>query len=64
MDTITGGGIIFSLEDGSYSNLFHGTYPPTPSPYEFHTVSPYPDGLVPPNTQSFIGFEARMSGEH
>ena len=64
VDTITGGGIIFSLEDGSYSNLFHGTYPPTPSPYEFHTVSPYPDGLVPPNTQSFIGFEARMIGEH
>jgi len=58
---LTGGGIIFSLNDGSYSNLFFGNYPPQPSYYEFHTVTPYPDGLVPPNTQSFIKFEAWIS---
>ena len=57
---LTGGGIIFSLEDGSYSNLFYGTYPPTPSYYEFHSVSPYPNGVVSPNTESFIGFKAQI----
>jgi hypothetical protein len=55
---LTGAGIIFSLRDESYSNLFYGNYPPTPSYYEFHTAPPYPDGLVPPNTQSLITFSA------
>ena len=58
---LTGGGIIFSLKDRSYSNLFFGNYPPQPSYYEFHTVPPYPDGLVPPNTESFINFTAWIS---
>jgi len=55
---LTDGGIIFSLQDDSYSNLFYATYPPIPSYYEFHTAPPYPDGLVPPNTESFINFSA------
>ena len=58
---LTGGGIIFSLKDRSYSNLFFGDYPPQPSYYEFHAVPPYPDGLVPPNTESFIKFTAWIS---
>ena len=58
---LTGGGIIFSLKDANYSNLFFGNYPPQPSYYEFHTAPPYPDGLVPPNTQSFINFTAWIS---
>jgi hypothetical protein len=58
---LTGGGIVFSLKDGSYSNLFFGNYPPQPSYYEFHTVPPYPAGLVPPNTESFIHFTAWIS---
>ncbi len=37
---LTSGGIIFSLRDESYSNLFYGNYPPTPSHYEFHTPPP------------------------
>jgi len=61
---LTGGGIIFSLADNSYSNLFYGTYPPTPSYYDFHTVSPYPLGVVSPNTESFIHFEARIINSH
>lgn len=52
---------MFSLKDGSYSNLFFGNYPPQPSYYEFHTVPPYPAGLVPPNTESFINFTAWIS---
>lgn len=55
---LTDGGIVFSLQDKSYSNLFYATYPPTPSYYEFHTAPPYPAGLVPPNTESFINFSA------
>lgn len=58
---LTSSGLIFKLKDASYSNLFYGTYPPQPSYYEFHTVPPYPDGLVPPNTESFINFSARIS---
>lgn len=57
---LTSSGIIFSLVDGSYSNLFYGTVPPTSSYYEFHSVSPYPNGVVPPNTELLIGFEARI----
>jgi|LauGreDrversion4_2_1035121.scaffolds.fasta_scaffold91946_2 hypothetical protein len=58
---LTDGGIVFSLKDESYSNLFYGAYPPTPSYYEFHTVPPYPDGLVEPNTESLINFSAWIS---
>lgn len=58
---LTDGGLVFSLKDESYSNFFYGTYPPQPSYYEFHTVPPYPDGLVPPNSQSFINFSAWIS---
>lgn len=58
---LTGGGIVFSLEDASYSNLFYGNYPPQPSYYEFQTAPPYPEGLVEPNTESFINFTAWIS---
>ena len=51
-------GIVFSLKDDTYSNLFFGTWPPSPSYYEFHTAPPYPAGLVPPNRESFINFSA------
>ena len=57
---LAGGGIIFSLKDGSFSNLFYGNYPPTPSYYDFHSVAPFPDGVVSPNTLSFIGFTAEI----
>ena len=57
---LTGSGIIFSLNDGSYSNLFYATNPPISSNFEFHSASPYPNGVVPPNTESLIGFEARI----
>ena len=59
---LTSGGIVFSLKNKTYSNLFFGTYPPQPSYYEFHSAPPYPDGLVPPNTESLINFSAWISG--
>jgi hypothetical protein len=59
--TSAGGGIVFSLVNDTYSNLFYGNYPPTPSDYEFHTAPPYPQGLVPPNSESFIQFDAWIS---
>lgn len=58
---LTGGGIVFSMVNDTYSNLFYGNYPPNPSYYEFHTVPPYPQGLVPPNSESFIQFDAWIS---
>jgi hypothetical protein len=57
---LTSGGIIFSLKDGSFSNLFYGNYPPTPSYYDFHSVAPFPNGVVSPNSQSFISFTAEI----
>ncbi len=57
---LTIGGINFSLKDGSFSNLFYATYPPAPSFYDFHSVAPFPDGVVSPNTETFIGFTAEI----
>lgn len=58
---LTDGGIVFSLEDDNFSNLFYNTFPPTASYYEFQSAPPYPDGLVEPNTQSMINFSAWIS---
>jgi hypothetical protein len=55
-------GLVFSLEDASYVNLFHGNFPPSPSDYAFQSCPPYPDGPVEPNTESLIAFSARITG--
>jgi hypothetical protein len=55
---LTDGGIIFSMTDGTYSNLFYPDYLANPTHYEFHTVPPFPAGLTPPNSESLLNFEA------
>jgi hypothetical protein len=55
---LTDGGIVFSLKDGTYSNLFYPDYLANPTHYEFHTAPPFPAGLTPPNSQSLLNFEA------
>jgi hypothetical protein len=57
-------GIGFSLADGTYSNIFLATYLDPPRYFDFHTQDPFPSGLVPPNTETTIHFQAQSPGLH
>lgn len=57
-------GIGFSLADGTYSNIFLATYLDPPSYFDFHTQAPFPAGLVAPNTETTIHFQAQSPGLH
>jgi len=57
-------GIGFALADGSYSNIFLATYLTPPRYFDFHTQDPFPAGLVAPNTETTIHFQAQSPGLH
>ena len=50
-------GFQYQLEDGSYANVFFGSFS-TPSYVEFHSRYPFPDGAIAPNTEVPIKFVA------
>lgn len=53
-------GFQFALENGSYSNVFFASFL-TPSTYlDFHSVSPFPNGAVAPNSEIAVVFKARI----
>lgn len=51
-------GFQYKLEDGSYANVFFGSFFDPPSYVEFHSRPPFPDGAIAPNTEVPIGFIA------
>ncbi len=57
-------GIGFSLADGSYSNIFYASFLSPAIYLDFHTQSPFPAGLVEPNTETAIHFQAEIIGCH
>jgi len=57
-------GIGFSLADGTYSNIFLATYLNPSLYFDFHTEAPFPAGLVAPNTETTIHFQAQSPGLH
>lgn len=57
---LTKNGLQFSLEDGSYSNIFYASFLETPGYLEFHSVPPYPEGPVAPNSEISVLFQASL----
>ena len=55
---LTGNGIQFALDNGTYSDVFYADFLATPSYLEFHSVPPYPEGPNPPNTELGVIFKA------
>ena len=51
-------GFQYQLEDGSYANVFFGSFFDPPSYVEFHSRYPFPDGAIAPNTEVPIEFVA------
>lgn len=57
-EQLTTGGFQFGLKDGSYSNVFFASFL-TPQVYlDFHSVSPFPEGPIAPNTETAVVFKA------
>lgn len=55
-------GIGFALADGSYSNLFDATFLNPPLTLDVHTVPPFQAGLLPPNSETPVLFQAMIVG--
>ena len=55
---LTGNGLQFSVEDGSYSNIFFVDFLQPQGYLEFHSVPPYPEGAVAPNSETTVLFKA------
>jgi hypothetical protein len=55
---LTKNGLQFSIEDGSYSNVFFADFLESPGYLEFHSVPPYPEGPVAPNSETSVLFQA------
>ena len=51
-------GFQYRLEDGSYANVFFGSFFDPPSYVEFHSRYPFPDGAIAPNTEIPVKFVA------
>ncbi|HEY8516004.1 MAG TPA: PEP-CTERM sorting domain-containing protein [Candidatus Binatia bacterium] len=58
-------GLQFSLGDGTYSNVFFASFREPPTYLEFHSVPPFPEGVVPPNSElpGTFSAEVRVLGE-
>lgn len=56
---LTGNGLQFSVEDGSYSNVFFTDFQPK-GYLEFHSVPPYPEGADAPNSETSVIFYASI----
>ena len=57
---LTGDGFQFSVEDGSYSNIFFADFLQPQGYLEFHSVPPYPEGPVAPNSEANVLFHASI----
>ena len=55
---LTGNGFQFSVEDGSYTNVFFADFLETPGYLEFHSVPADPEGPVAPNSKTSVLFHA------
>lgn len=51
-------GFQYRLKDGSYANVFFGSFFDPPSYVEFHSRYPFPNGAIAPNTEIPIDFIA------
>jgi hypothetical protein len=56
---LTGNGLQFSVEDGSYSNVFFADLQ-SKGYLEFHSVPPYPEGADAPNSETSVIFYASI----
>jgi hypothetical protein len=57
---LTGNGLQFSVEGGGYSNIFFADFLRPQGYLEFHSVPPYPEGAVAPNTETSVFFHASI----
>jgi hypothetical protein len=57
---LTKNGLQFSIEDGSCSNVFFADFLESPGYLEFHSVSPYPEGPVAPNSETSVLFQVSL----
>jgi hypothetical protein len=55
---LTGNGLQFSIAGGGYSNVFFASFLETPGYLEFHSLPPYPEGPMAPNSESYVLFQA------
>lgn len=53
-------GLQFALTDGSYSNVFHASFLSPPIDLDFHSVPPFPNGPIPPNSEPAVSFAAQI----
>ena len=51
-------GFQYRLKDGSYANVFFGSFFDPPSYVEFHSRYPFPNGAIAPNTEIPVEFVA------
>jgi hypothetical protein len=56
----TKNGFQFSIEDGSYSNVFFADFLESPGYLEFHSMPPYPEGPTAPNSETNVLFKATL----
>jgi len=55
---LTGNGLQFSVEGGGFSNVFFADFLQPQGYLEFHSMPPYPDGAVAPNSETSVLFQA------
>ncbi|MEB3264968.1 MAG: hypothetical protein VKJ66_11410 [Synechococcus sp.] len=55
---LTTGGFQFALDDGSYSNVFFASFLSPQVYLDFHSVSPFPQGAIAPNSETAVVFKA------
>jgi hypothetical protein len=58
---LTGNGLQFSVEGGGFSNVFFADFLQPQGYLEFHSVPPYPEGAVAPNSETSVIFYASIS---
>jgi hypothetical protein len=57
-EQLTTSGFQFALKDGSYSNVFFASFLSPQVYLDFHSVSPFPHGPIPPNSETAVVFKA------
>ena len=57
---LTGNGLQFSVEGGGFSNVFFADSLQPQGYLEFHSVPPYPDGAIAPNSETSVIFHASI----
>ena len=57
---LTGNGFQFSVEGGGYSNVFFADFLQPQGYLEFHSVPPYPEGAIAPNSETSVIFQASL----